>query len=277
MKLAISNIAWPTSADAGVADMLVAQGVAGIEIAPTKIWPRPTEATDAELDSYRAFWESRGLPIVAAQSLLFGLPEMKLFADADTRKKTLDYLAAMARVCGRLGAGPLVFGSPKNRQRGAMPADRAWPIAVEFFSELADAAEREGTVIVLEANPPEYGADFITHAAEALAMVRAVNRTGLRLHLDAACMTLAGDDLGIIAESRAELRHFHASEPQLSPLGTGGVVHDSMAAHLRSAVYGGFVSVEMREVEPFRVEALREAVRLAKRTYGLVTCSETQE
>lgn len=270
MKLVVSNIAWPASADAEVADVLAAEGVAGVEVAPTKVWPNPAEATDVELDACRAFWEGRGLPVVSAQSLLFGRPELTLFDDAANRARTLDYLTAVVRACARLGAGPLVFGSPKNRRRGALPSADAFAVAVEFFGRLADIAAREGAVVALEANPPEYGADFVTRAPEALELVRVVNRPGLRLHLDAACMTLAGDDPAVIAAGRAELCHFHASEPMLAPLGAGSTVpHAALAGHLRAAGYAGYVSVEMREPAPFSVESLRGAVRFARSAYGL--------
>jgi sugar phosphate isomerase/epimerase len=269
MRLAVSNIAWPASADAEVADMLATEGVAGVEVAPTKIWPKPAEASDAELDACRAFWEGRGLPIVSAQSLLFGRPELTLFEDIATRHRTLDYLATVVRACAWLGAGPLVFGSPKNRRRGPLPAADAFAIAVEFFGRLADVAAREGAIISLEANPPAYGADFVTRAPEALELVRAVNRPGLRLHLDAACMTLAGDDPAVIADGRAELCHFHASEPMLAPLGAASKVpHAALAGHLRAAGYIGYVSVEMREPEPFSVAALRTAIRFTQAAYG---------
>ncbi len=269
MKLVVSNIAWPTSADAEVADMLAAEGVAGVEVAPTKLWPKPSEASDAELDACRAAWEGRGLPVVSAQSLLFGRPELTLFDDASTRRRMLDYLTVVVRACARLGAGPLVFGSPKNRRRGALPAADAFAIAVEFFGQLADVAAQAGAVIALEANPHEYGADFVTRAPEALELVRVVNRPGLRLHLDAACMTLASDDPAIIADGQAELCHFHASEPMLAPLGPSSTVpHAALAGHLSAAGYSGYVSVEMREPEPFSIDALRTAVRFARAAYG---------
>jgi len=121
MKLAVSNIAWPMEHDAAVADVLRGLGVTGIEVAPTKVWPRPLEATDAEIDAYRRFWDDRGIAIAAAQSLLFGRPDLTLFESDDTQRRTLEYLTGIIRLCGRLGAGALVFGSPKNRRVGSMP------------------------------------------------------------------------------------------------------------------------------------------------------------
>ena len=269
MKLAISNIAWPLSADAAVADALGELGVRGIEIAPTKVWPSPLEASDAALDAYRRFWEARGISIIAAQALLFGHPELTLFEDAATRERTFTYLAGIVRVCARLGAKALVFGSPKNRRIGSRAVMDVTPEAIDFFGRLAAVAASHETCVVLEANPPEYGADFITDAGQAAGLVMTVNHPGFRLHLDSACMTLAGDDpREVIPAAAPLLAHFHASEPQLAALGTGGIDHARFAAPLAAIDYRGWVSIEMRQPEPFDVTQIERAVRLAQGVYG---------
>jgi D-psicose/D-tagatose/L-ribulose 3-epimerase len=145
MKIAVSNIAWPADLDDTVAVRLAEQGIRGIEIAPTKVWPVPSEVPDAEVDAYRRFWESRGISIVAAQALLFGRPDLVLFKDAYTREQTLAYLQAIIRRCGRLGARALVFGSPKNRQIGSENPAAGWQQAVDFFGRLGEIAASEGT------------------------------------------------------------------------------------------------------------------------------------
>ena len=58
---------------------------------------------------------------------------------------------------------------------------------------MLDVAEAAGTTVVMEANPPEYGADFITRAGDAIELVHLVSHPGFRLHLDTGCMTLAND------------------------------------------------------------------------------------
>ena len=271
MKLAVSNIAWPTEQDAAVADVLCDLGVTGVEVAPTKVWPRPPEATDAEIDAYRRFWNDRGIAIVAAQSLLFGRPDLTLFDSDDTRRKTLDYLTGIIKLCARLGAGPLVFGSPKNRRVGSMPRLRAWTEAVSFFRRLADIAGAADTTIVLEANPLEYGADFITRAAEAIDLVRAVNHAGFRLHQDTGCMTLANDPIRETFDAGFPwLRHFHVSEPDLDPPGTSARVdHAAFAAELADRGYAGWVSLEMREPTPFTLDRFAASVRWFARRYGM--------
>jgi len=202
MKLAVSNIAWPSGADEDAFAVLDQHGVAGLEVAPTKLWPKPAEVPPGEVRRYREGVERHGLRVVAAQALLFGRPDLTVFGDAGTREATLEYLGAIVRLCAALGAEALVFGSPKNRRVGGLAPETAWRIAEEFFGRLAEVADRHGTVVVMEANPPEYEADFVTRAAEAAELVRRVNRPGLRLHLDTACMSLAGDDVaGVLDES----------------------------------------------------------------------------
>lgn len=263
MRLAVSNIAWPRDQDPAVGRVLADLGVTAIEVAPTKVWPDPLAATDAGVEEYRQLWAEYGIEVVAAQSLLFGRPELTIFDSAGIRQETLGHLRSIVRLCSRLGARSLVFGSPKNRRIGSTPPAEARVIAVDFFRALADAAHTAGAAVVLEANPPEYGADFVTTAAEAIDFVRAVNRPGLRLHLDTACMTLAGDPIRETFDAGFDLlHHFHTSEPNLAPPGSAGRVdHAAFAAELAGRGYAGWVSLEMREPSPFSLDAFAESVR----------------
>lgn len=268
MRFAVSNIAWPRERDDAVAAVLNEHGVAGIEVAPTKLWPQPLQASDSEIDSVRRFWADRGIAIVAAQALLFGKPELTIFEAAATRAATLEYLRGIVQVCAKLGAGALVFGSPKNRRIGSLPLEEAMRIAAEFFRRLGEAAANAGTCIVMEANPPVYGADFITRAADAIDLVEHVNHPGFCLHLDTGCMTLVGDPIAeTFSRGSKWMKHFHVSEPNLDPPGTSGTVdHAAFAKALRG--YGSWVSLEMREVQPFDLAAFTQSVRWLKTAYG---------
>ena len=54
MNLAMSAIAWEPSDDDAAVCILREHGFAGVELAPTKIFPRPDSATDAEVAACRA-------------------------------------------------------------------------------------------------------------------------------------------------------------------------------------------------------------------------------
>jgi len=260
VKLAMSAIAWEPPEDDAAAAILREHGFEGVELAPTKIFPRPDAATGAEVSACRRAWEGRGLRIVALQALLFGRPELTVFGDA--RERTHAYLSGVARLGGRLGAGALVFGSPRNRARGALPAAEAWRSAVAFFRALGSAAAEAGTCLCIEPNPPRYGADFITTSEEALRLVEEVASPGFGLHLDAACALLAGENLPARLRASAHvLRHVHLSEPDLAPVGAGGSLDlPAISAALRDIGYAGWVSVE---IKPGGLEAVRTAAGVA--------------
>ena len=208
------------------------------------------------------------MTVVAAQALLFGRPDLTVFESADARSRTLEYLRGVVRLCARAGARALVFGSPKNRRIWSRKRADVQEEAVDFFGRLGEAAAREGVVVVLEANPTEYGADFVTTAAEAVELVRAVDHPGFQLNLDSACMEMAGDNPGVVIPTVGPLlKHFHASEPNLAPLGQGSVDHSRFASALSGARYKGWISIEMRQAEPFDVTQIEQAVRQVRTSY----------
>jgi len=269
MNLAVSNIAWPPALDDEMSAVFARCGVRGLEVAPTKIWPDPLAATPAAVDGYRLSWERRGIPIVAAQALLFGRPDLTLFESPSVRGATANYLAAIIRLCADLGARSLVFGSPKNRRIGTMPREQALDIAVDFFGGLAGVAHAHGTTVVLEANPEAYGGDFITRTDEALAIVRRVDHPGLRLHLDTGCATLAGEEAGAVVRSGLGLiGHFHVSEPGLAAIGAGGAPHADFAAALQAVGYDRWLSIEMREPALDPVGTVEAAIGHTASIYG---------
>jgi len=270
MRLAASNIAWQRAQDDAVARILTELGFAGVEIAPTAIWPKPLEASAQEVRAYRQEWESRGLPIVAMQALLFGRLDLTIFGDAATRAATREYLAGIIRLGGQLGAKALVFGSPKNRQVGNLPRAQAEEIACEFFHALGEVAVEHGTALCVEPNPTVYACDFITTAREGLELVRKVGSKGFCLHVDAGGITLSQEPVDdALKESMRMARHFHASEAQLAPLGSGTVAHERFASALRETRYDRWVSVEMRSIaEDTDHSRLRAALEAARSAYG---------
>jgi D-psicose/D-tagatose/L-ribulose 3-epimerase len=248
MRLAISNIAWPAGADADVAPLLRERGVAGVELALTKIWSEPLDVPESEVRAYRAWWEERGFRIAALQALLFGKPNLTLFDGERARRQMRDYLTGTIERAGQLGAGALVFGSPKNRRKRGLSEEQAHAIAVPFFRELGVVARRWGVRFCIEPNPPEYGCDFVTTVAQGIALVDAVADEGFALHLDTAAMSLAGDPSAeCIFKAGARCQHFHVSAPHLEEVGAGVVPHEQSASALRRRDYRGWVSIEMGE------------------------------
>lgn len=266
--LAVSNIAWDADEERAVARELGLAGVRSVEIAPTKVFADPTNVADPELNDYLDFWADHGIGIVSFQSMLFGRPDLAIFGEHDVRRATVRRLVAFLNLAGRMGVSALVFGSPRNRllPQGASE-ESVWATAVEVFGELGRAARAAGTVLCIEPNPPQYGCDFVTTADAGARLVRDVDEPGFRLHLDAAGMTLAGDDVAeAIRGSRDVLRHYHVSAPDLAPIEESTVDHVSAFRALREIGFDGHVSIEMRSLaDGDATRRIVDAVSLTRR------------
>lgn len=268
MKLAISNIAWPTEEEHDVARVLQENGVTAVEVAPTRISVTPLELTADDVARYRAFWADRGIRIVAMQALLFGRPDLQLFGTEESRRETFDYLARMIEIGGMLGAETLVFGSPKNRLAGTRGENEVRSIERDFFGAVGEVAVANEVVFCVEPNPAAYGCDYIRTLAEEQALLARVRAPGLGLHLDTGQMTLEGEPPEVLDALAFDIQHFHVSEPELAPTGSGATAHAEWAAALRRRNYDRWLSIEMRPGEN-NVERVRRAVAFTRGTYGL--------
>lgn len=251
MNIAVSSIAWTPNEELQIAETLRELGVKNVELAPTKIWEDPTKVSEQDAVKVVEWWKSYGINVVAFQSILFSRPDLKLFESKENRAETLQYLKDFIVLAGRMGAKRMVFGSPKNRQRGDMSYDEAFTIAKEFFTEIAKVAEQNDVVFCIEPNAPQYNCDFVTTADEGAKLVRAVNHPGFGLHLDTACMALAGDDIARSIRDHADiLQHFHISSPMLEQVeARSDIDHEGAVSALRGAGYSYVVSIEMRPGE----------------------------
>lgn len=270
MKITISNIAWDPAENDAIIQIIKDFGLRSVEIAPTKLWAQPEQVNEQDILEVKSWWNKQGLEIVSAQSLLYGHPELEIFGSAENRTQTFDYMAKIIRVCGKLGAKALVFGSPKNRLTHDLPETQVMQIAVDFFRGLAGVAEAAHTCLCVEPNPPQYGCDFIRTGAEGVELVRQVDHPGFRLHLDAAAMTLNGEHYAqTIEASFPWLHHFHVSDPFLGLVGAGETKHTEIATVLRSLGYQGWVSIEMKNglMTP-NTEAIKQALEVVTKIYG---------
>ncbi len=250
MRLAVSNIAWRRADDERALELAASSGVGGIEVAPTVLWPDWDGATLQNATAYRTRLESRGLTCPALQSVFFGLPEHNLFGSRRARAGFADHLRGIALLANALGAGAVVFGSPRNRDRGSLSPGEARDVAVATFRELAAHFASASVTLCIEANPPEYGCNFVTRVGEAVELADAVDADGFGVHLDAGGIILADEGATAVATTRGALRHFHVSEPYLGSFEQPSELHAALADELDAAGYDGWRSIEMRAHEP---------------------------
>jgi D-psicose/D-tagatose/L-ribulose 3-epimerase len=269
MRLAISNIAWDVAEDSLMRDLFHRYHIDAIDIAPTKYFSDVAAVGETEVLQVRDWWRHQGVEITGMQSLLFGTTGLNVFGPAKVQGLMLQHLAVICRIGRLLGAPRLVFGSPRNRDRNGIEDSEVIPVAVDFFRRLGDIAAAEQVIICLEPNPPCYGANFMTTSDGTAEVVRAVNHQAIRMQLDLGAVAINSEDLtSIVVKHRDIIGHIHASEPNLVPLGDGGVDHDAASVELIRNLPNMLVSIEMlaTSTEPHAV-SIERALKVATLSY----------
>jgi len=262
MKLAISNLAWSVEEDEKVAKVLRSLRVNGVELAPTKYWQNLERVAVQDALEVRRKWESQDLQICALQSLLFGRGDLQIFGTDESRRETVAYIKKVVEVAQWLGAEVLVFGSPVNRRRGDVSIERALGIARDVFREIGDFAAERGCVVCLEPNPKNYGCDFITTTSDGTALVAEVDSPGFKLHVDAAGMSLEGEEPAALLQALPVLRHFHISAPGLSTVSkTASVDYQALLSILVQENYKFWMSIEMKSEHESNVASVELSLR----------------
>lgn len=243
MKISISNIAWEAGQDADVYSLMEQMGFQGLEVAPTRIFPKLPYSCLQEARNWR-----KKLPfeVPSMQSIWFGRKE-RLFGTSDERLFLQSYTHEAILFASAIGCRNLVFGCPRNRQ--LFPQDDE-SLAVPFFLNLSKMAYEQGCKIGMEANPPVYHTNYINDTPSALRLVEAVAHPAFGLNLDVGAMICNRESVEMLRNKVASISHVHISEPMLCPI-QARPLHEELAALLKEEGYQGYVSLEMRKVDDF--------------------------
>lgn len=245
MRLALSNLALPPFDHIHLLPRLRAFGIEGIEVAPDHTWqPAASGFCPGLVSRYRRAVEASGLRIVGLHAVLGGRPELGLFEEVDTRRRTIDHLAHLSAVCRDLGGRTLVLDS---RWRRELPGKDAWMAGRAFLEALLARIEDHGTMLCLAPLARTEG-DFCNTANDCLMMVNAIDHSSFGLHLGAKALALNGETgHATFAAVRGCLQHFHVDEPDgVVPGATGLIDHVDLRCHLSAIAYRGWVSIVHR-------------------------------
>ena len=267
-RLSVSHIAWPPEEEQNALDFLKEKGVSSLELAPMRAFGSPLNADRLEVMEKAAFYQDQGFAVSSFQALLFGSEGLELFGSEIARENLKKFLIAVGRLAGWAGAGPLVFGSPKNRLKRDLSHEEAERIAIPFFRAVGDACAEAGSCLVIEANPPSYGADYCNTLEEAACLVAAVDSLGFGLHVDAGGMALCNDPFeSTLRQAASLLRHVHASQPDLASFTVPDPIHVRLASVLHEIGYEGTIAIEMRS-QPEGMEAVSTAIQTVRSIYS---------
>jgi sugar phosphate isomerase/epimerase len=267
--ISISNIAWNTSLDQDVSEILVNSGVSYIDIAPPKYFKKIDETTDDEILKVKQYWLDKGIAPLGMQSLLFGTQGLNVFGTLDVQNKLLTHLTDICHIGNILGARKLVFGSPRNRDRSHLSDQQTIETACDFFNRLGDIARTNNVVICLEPNPVCYQANFMTDSIETAEMVRTINHDHIRMQLDIGAMDINNESADEVIKHVAPwVNHIHISEPQLTPLNISNSFHRSASKAIQKYLPDMPMTIEMLTTSPsMTLREIEQSIDLIKKIY----------
>jgi sugar phosphate isomerase/epimerase len=237
-------------------------GYTGVEIAPFTISNYVTDVPAKQRREIRRQAEKAGLEVVGLHWLLARTKGFHLTSpDAQVRRKTVGYLGALAQFCADLGGTLLIFGSPQ--QRNALPGvdpDEAMKYAVEVLGQSIAAFDAAGVTLAFEPLSPKI-TNFVSTAAQAVALIKKVDSPRVRLILDCNAMSNESTPIpGLIRANRSWLVHFHANDPNQQGPGFGKLDFVPILGALAEIDFRGWISVEVFNYAPGPERLARESI-----------------
>lgn len=245
MKISISNIAWSAEHDNEMYDFCEKSALNGLEIAPTRIFPdQPYRRVKEAAEFRKSLYEKFHLEISSLQSIWFGRKE-NIFNSVEERNSLIEYTKSAFEFAHKLNCKNLVFGCPKNRNRNYSGDDIK--IAVEFFSRLGQIAQREDTVLSLEANPVIYNTNFMNTTKETYNIIKETCHKAIKMNYDLGTVIFNNEDIEEIGQLIDEINHVHISEPYLEKVNIGET-QKKLIKILKNCGYKKYVSMEMKNM-----------------------------
>ncbi len=262
MKFAICNETfrdWPIDrAFAFAAEC----GYTGIEIAPFTLANYVTDLDASRRAEVRRQAEAAGLEVVGLHWLLAKTEGFHVTSpDADTRRRTAEYLADLARCCADLGGRLMVFGSPLQRNLGpGTSREQGFEYAAEVIGRALPVLEAAEVTLALEPLGSEE-TNFLVTTVEAVELIERIGSPHVRLHLDCKAMSTESTPIpDLIRVHRRLLAHFHANDPNRQGPGFGELDFHPILAALGEMDYPGWVSVEVFDYTPGIEELARRSI-----------------
>jgi sugar phosphate isomerase/epimerase len=242
-------------------------GYDGIEIAPFTLAPLITDLGPERRGELRAMVEDAGLTTIGLHWLLAWTDGLHLTSpDPEVRRRTGDYLIALAEATADLGGTLMVFGSPK--QRDLLPGvshSEAVKYSVELFQNVVPAIGAIGVDLCLEPLAPA-DTNFLNTCSQAMALIEQVNHPRLKLHMDVKAQSAeTGTTVPELIRQYARYAgHFHAQDTNLRGPGMGSVEFGPIMEALVDSGYDRWVSVEVFDFSPGAEATARDSLTCLK-------------
>ena len=246
MKKAVCNELFGTLGFSETCELMARHGFNGIEIAPFTLFDENGRFAPHTIKMVRRSLADNGLAF-AGFHWLFARPAglFMVSEDVKVRTRAWDHLRHLLETAGEWGGGPLIFGSPKQRDSGQLPKAIAWGYLVEGLQSLCNLAGSCKSAVLIEAlqSTDTNMINTLDEASTFIADVACPSVAGMFDFHNCGDETLEWDQL--IRRHKGIIRHVH-----LNTLDGGYPLHadaDYLAAFkaLKDNDYSAWVSLEI--------------------------------
>jgi sugar phosphate isomerase/epimerase len=252
MKLAICNEVWRDTPIETIFAKAAAIGFDGVELAPFTLADSvETISADRRREIVKAAADA-GVEIVGLHWLFVSPKGLHLTTPDETvRRRSADYLKALADFCADVGGKVMIFGSPG--QRDLVPPvtyDEGWARAKEVYAAAADTLQARGVTLCIEALAPAE-TNFIQTADEAAKMADEIGHPNIDIMLDVKAMASMPDGIiGTTAKFGSRAKHYHVNDPSGKGPGMNGTEFGPILDALAKTDFNGWVSAEPFDYKP---------------------------
>lgn len=243
-------------------------GYSGVELAPFTLGKPANEVTASERRALRQAAGDAGVEISSTHWLLAHTTGLHINSrDKCVRDRTVEYLTHLVHLTSDVGAGVMVFGSPKQRSIcDGLSLGQAWDFAVESLRALVPVLAERDVIFCLEPLAPSE-TDFLNNAADTAKLVREIDSPQVQLLLDVKAMSSENRPVeDIIRENASILKHFHANDANMRGPGFGNTDFVPIAGALKDIDYHGWIAVEVFDFRP-------DPVTIATRSMEYLQCA----
>jgi sugar phosphate isomerase/epimerase len=250
-------------------------GYEGIEIAPFTLAEDPATLTAERRREVKDIIGSEGLEFVGLHWLMVSPKGLHVTTpDAALREKGWTHIRNLIDLCGDLGGGVMVFGSPKQRSTtGGLSREEATKNYVDGMAKVAQQAEDRGVRLLIEALPSDQ-TDVVLSLEEAVEHVKTIGSPAVRTMFDTHNAVEEREPHAVLIERYFEyIEHVHVNETDGSHCGwvkPGATAYDFVPVFqaLARRNYQGWISLEAFDFTPGAEVLARESMEFLKQKLG---------
>ena len=262
LKCAVCNEMFGTIGFEDSCAMLARYGFQGIEIAPFTIAADPMEIDAATISHLKSTISDNGLEFAGLHWLLAAPAGLHITtADDNLRSKSWDFMRRLVDLCGELGGGVLVLGSPAQRSTASLPAEDALEHLADGLTRLAVFAEQRNSAILIEALASS-DTNIINTIADANALIQRIAKPGVGGMFDfhnCGDETLHWDEL--IEKYFDIIEHIHLNDTNGSYPGTGESDFLPAFQKILARGYSRWISLEIFHIPENPAAVLAATIR----------------